>query len=285
MCQIKLPLPPKIISLADVDVKINDVPSEDFYLGQNCLIWQGAIDSKKSSVISVTYSATGKGIYTLEKPSGKIIDVFKTKLIANKGNIQILRLSLQPNNLEQAHNKTIYTWEYSKLVAAKPIAIDVLGIAAIDRLEELTWLGPLSVFVFGILIALLALAYEPGKLTGWVVALIAGCFAGAYPMMYFLQDFVTLPVAVAIASVIVIAVVGWRIISLCGLRNGIFGGLVLPVVILLLTVAAAIASKRAVQGVLLTAMAIFAFVIAMALLPIAQVKFKDQTVKETSEKA
>ena len=71
----------------------------------------------------------------------------------------MLELSLQPNSLEQSSDSTTYTWEYKRLVQARPIAIDVLGIAALDRLGELTWLGPLSVLVFGILIALIARDY------------------------------------------------------------------------------------------------------------------------------
>lgn len=57
---------------------------------------------------------------------------------------------MQPNNLDEDSGKTVYTWEYKNLVVAQPIAIDVLGIAAIDRLGELTWLGPISVMVFGV---------------------------------------------------------------------------------------------------------------------------------------
>lgn len=124
-CQIALPLPPQIISLADVNVTVNGDPSEDFTLGQNCLIWKGTLDSSKDSIISVTYSAVGKGIYTLEKPAGKVIEFFKTTLTANKGNIRMLQLSLQPSKLQQTHNSTIYTWEYKRLVAAQPIAISV----------------------------------------------------------------------------------------------------------------------------------------------------------------
>lgn len=280
-CLIELPLPPQVISLADVNVTVNGVPSEDFSLGRNCLMWKGMLDDEKTSEISVTYSATGKGIYTLEKPAGKIIQSFKTRLIANKSNIQMLQLSLQPNSLQQSSNSTIYTWEYKRLVAAQPIAIDVLGIAGIDRLERLTWLGPLSVFVFGILISLAALAYEPEKLNGWVIVLVVGCFAGAYPMMYFLQDFVTLPAAIGIASAVALIIVGWRIISVCGLHHGIFGGLILPAAMLLLTLATALAPKQAEQGVLLTVMAIFAFVVTMVLLPKVQAKLIEQKIEES----
>jgi hypothetical protein len=278
-CQIELPLPPQVISLADVDVTVNGVASEDFVLGWNSLIWQGPLDNEKFSQIKVTYSAVGKGVYRLEKPSGRIIDKFKAKLTAHRGNIRMLELSLQPNNLEQEANKTTYTWEYNRLVVARPIVVDVLGMAAIDRLGELTWLGPLSVFVFGILIALTALAYDPEKLSGWVVVLVAGCFAGAYPMMYFLQDFASLAVAIGVAVAIVTVIIACRIISLCGLGYGIFGGLVLPAVMFGLTLATAIATNRAMQGVLLTGMAIFAFVVAMVLLPKAQEKLKAEAAE------
>jgi hypothetical protein len=246
--QIELPLPPRVISLAELDIKVNGDTSEDFNLRRNRLIWEGVLSSENSSQINVNYSAIGKGIYTLEKPSGKIIDLFKTKLIANRSNIRMLELSLQPNGVEYSSDQTTYTWEYKRLVVGQPIAIDVLGVAGIDRLSELTWLGPLSVLVFGILIALTALAYDPEKLTGWVLVLLVGCFAGGYPLMYFLQDFVPLWTAIVISALIIVAVVLWRMTSLCGFRHGIFGGLVLPIAVLLLTVSAAVVSKRAMQG-------------------------------------
>ncbi len=269
-CQIDLPLPPKIISLAEVDFTVNGKPSEDFHLETGHLIWQGPLDASPPAQITVGYSATGKGVYTLEKPSGKIIDQFRTVLVANRSNIRMLELSLQPNKLEHSSGNTTYTWDYKRLVVARPIAIDMLGIAALDRLGELTWLGPLSVLVFGILIALLALAHDPQKLNVWLVILVAGCFAGAYPMMYFLQDFIDLTAAVVLANVVVLTVVGWRIISLFGLWRGLFGGIVLPVILMGLTLAATIQAKPAMQGALLTVMGIFGLVTAMILLPRAQ---------------
>jgi hypothetical protein len=182
----------------------------------------------------------------------------------------MLELSLQPNSLEQASDSTTYTWEYKRLVEARPIAIDVLGIAALDRLEELTWLGPLSVLVFGILISLIALAHDPEKLNVWLVILAAGCFAAAYPMMYFLQDFIDLHAAIALSTVIVVAVIAWRIISLFGLWRGVLGGIDVPLVLLGLAIVATIQAKPATQGVAMTIMGIFALVTAMTLLPRAQ---------------
>ena len=269
-CHIELPLPPQIISLADVDLKVDGEASEDFALAQNRLVWRGPLDASRTSEITVAYSATGKGVYTLEKPSGKIIEHFRTKLIAKRSNIRMLELSLQPNELEQSSDDTTYTWEYNRLVLARPIAIDVLGIAAIDRLGELTWLGPVSVLVFGILVALIALARDPEKLNGWLVLLVVGCFAGAYPMMYFLQDFISLGVAIVLAAAGVIVVIAWRIMSLFGVRHGLFGGVIAPGIIMALTIAATIHAKPAMQGVLLTIMGIFGLVAAMVLLPKAQ---------------
>ncbi len=269
-CQIDLPLPPKIISLAAVDFSVNGQTSEDFRLEANHLVWHGPLDANRPATIAVDYSATGKGVYTLEKPSGKIIDQFRTVLVANRSNIRMLELSLQPNKLEHSSDSTTYTWDYNHLVEARPIAIDMLGIAALDRLGELTWLGPLSVLAFGILFALLALAHDPEKLNVWLVILVAGCFAGAYPMMYFLQDFIDLTAAVALAAAVVLTVVGWRIISLFGFWHGLFGGIVLPAVLMGLTLAATIQAKPAMQGVVLTVMGIFGLVTAMILLPRAQ---------------
>jgi hypothetical protein len=183
----------------------------------------------------------------------------------------MLELSLQPSNLEQSNDSTTYTWDYKRLVEARPIAIDVLGIAALDRLGELTWLGPLSVLVFGVLVALIALAYDPEKLNVWLAIMVTGCYAAAYPMMYFLQDFIDLYAAIALATAFVVVVIAWRVISLFGLRRGLFGGIILPVVLMGLTISATIQAKPATQGVALTIMGVFALVTAMTLLPKAQV--------------
>jgi hypothetical protein len=269
-CQLGLPLPPQIISLGNLDVRVNGQTSESLTLDGNHLVWQGSLNGKPSAEITVAYSATGTGVYTLEKPSGKIIEHFRTRLIANRSNIRMLELSLQPNSLEQSSDTTTYTWDYKRLVEARPIAIDVLGIAALDRLGELTWLGPLSVLVFGILVALIALAHDPDKLNAWLAILVTGCYAAAYPMMYFLQDFIDLYAAIALATAFVVVVIAWRVISLFGLRRGFFGGIILPVVLMGLTISATIQAKPATQGVALTIMGAFALVSAMTLLPRVQ---------------
>lgn len=278
-CQIELPLPPKIISLADVDVTVNGEPNEDFVLARGHLIWHGRLEDEQTSEITVAYSATGKGVYTLEKPPGTIIDLFKIKLTANKSDIRMLQLSLQPSSLEGSSDKTTYTWEYKRLVVAQPIAVDVLGIAATDRLGKLTWLGPVSVLAFGILTALVAFAHDPEKLNGWVLVFVVGCFASGYPLMYFLQDSVSLPTAMGLAALMVIGVVAWRTITLFGLRQGVFGGVLLPGVLMGMTLAATVTTRSAMQGVLLTIMAIFSFVVAMIMLPRAQANLPTATAQ------
>lgn len=113
-------------------------------------------------------------------------------------------------------------------------------------------------------------------MSGWILILIAGCFAGAYPLMYFLQDFLTLYLAIGLAVLMTAGIVGWRFISLFGLRRGFFGGVLLPLIIVGLTLSAAIIAKSAVQGVVLTILGIFTFVVAMILLPKAQANVKEQ---------
>jgi hypothetical protein len=134
-----------------------------------------------------------------------------------------------------------------------------------------------------VLIALVGFAYDPEKLTGWVLVLVVGCFAAAYPFMYFMQDIVNLTTAIGLAAIITIGIVAWRIISLCGIRYGIFGGIILPVVILVFTLTTAIISNSSIQGVLLTAMIVFTFVVAMILLPIAQAKFRSRHAANSGE--
>ena len=67
-----------------------------------------------------------------------------------------------------------------------------------------------------------------------------------------------------------VVVIGWRVISLFGLWRGLFGGIIVPVVLMGLTISATIHAKPATQGVALTVMGVFALVSAMTLLPRAQ---------------
>jgi H+/Cl- antiporter ClcA len=75
-------------------------------------------------------------------------------------------------------------------------------------------------------------------------------------------------------------VIAWRIISLFGLWRGVLGGVVVPLVLMGLTIAATIHAKPATQGVALTIMGIFALVAAMTLLPRAQANLLRPTTRD-----
>ena len=137
-----------------------------------------------------------------------------------------------------------------------------------DRLGELTWLAPISVLVFGVLGSLVVLAYRPEKLDRWMLLLIVGTFAGAYPLMYFAQEFVPLPAAIALAGALVLVVIGGRAVTLFGPRMGLVGIVLPAAAILAVTVLSAV--RPELQGVLLTVETILTFVTAMVLLPRSQ---------------
>ncbi len=137
-----------------------------------------------------------------------------------------------------------------------------------DRLAELVWLGPVSVLVFGLLVAMVALAFRPETLDKWMLLLIVGAFAAAYPLMYYAQDFVSLTVAIVVAALAMMAVIGVRAVTLLGGRVGALG-VVLPGGIVLAIVMLATVFPQ-VQGMLLTMLAVGTLVAMMALLPRAQ---------------
>jgi hypothetical protein len=268
--RIAMPLPPQIISLSDLTVTVDDQASEDVTIREGQLIWRGKLGADEASTVKVTYKAVGKGIYTLDKPSATIVDEFKTRVTALNSDIRMLSLSLQPNSVQREAGKTVYTWDYSRLMVGRPIRIDVLGIAGVDRLAELGWLGPVSVVLYGLLVTIVALAIAPAKLNGWMLLLLAGCFAAAYPLMYFMQEFMTVPPAVAICGGIVLLIIAGRSITLFGWKTGLGIGLLLPGGLMTLTVIATLWPTTALQGAILTLEAIITLVIAMTFLPRAQ---------------
>jgi hypothetical protein len=83
----------------------------------------------------------------------------------------MLELSLQPTKHSRGNGQTVYTWEHKRLLFGHPIALDVLGIAPIDRLGELTWRGPASVVVFGLLLGLVAHAFNLQNFDRWMLLL------------------------------------------------------------------------------------------------------------------
>jgi hypothetical protein len=87
------------------------------------------------------------------------------------------------------------------------VTVRVDDAAPIDRLGELTWLGPASVVVFGFLLGLIANAFYIQKFDRWMLLLVLGTFTGAYPLMYFAQEFIPLNAAIFISSAIVIVII------------------------------------------------------------------------------
>lgn len=266
-CEIELPLPPQIISLSDLSIKAAGQPSEKVVLRSGRLLWQGDLPTEPTQ-LEVTYSAVGKGLYDLAVPPGGILDQFQISLVANGSDVRLLELSLQPTSLKRSGGTSEYRWEYQRLLFGRPIRLDVLGIAPIDRLGELTWLGPLSVVVFGLLVGMVASAAAVQRFDRWMLLLTVGTFTGAYPLMYFAQEYISLGPAVLVSAGVALAIIGLRAVTLMGVRLAL-GGVVLPAAaILALTLVAAI--WKPLQGIVLTVEGLAFFVVAMILMPTLQ---------------
>ena len=268
LAELTLPLPPQVISLAELSVKVDGEPSDDVSTAEGELIWHGKLPTDKPAIVELTYSAVGKGVYTLQPPAGRILDSFSLDLVANGSDVRMLELSMQPTSLTRESGRTKYQWAYKRLMFGRPIALDVLGIAPIDRLGELTWLGPLSVVTFGILLGLVGRAYPSPRFDKWMLLLLIGTFTGTYPLMYFAQQFMALRWAILIPAALTLAVVGWRTVTILGLRLGILGAVVPAAITLAITLYAAV--QPDLQGILLTAGGIAFFTTAMLLLPRCQ---------------
>lgn len=263
-CEVLLPLPPQIISLAGLEVTVNERPSESVEMRGDKLVWHGTLP-KEPAPMSVTYSAVGKGLYNLQTPPSGILDTFHIDLTAVGSDVRMLELSLQPTKYTRGNGQTVYTWDYQRLLFGRPIAVDVLGIAPIDRLGELTWLGPGSVVIFGLVLGLVANAFNLRNFDRWMLLLILGTFTGAYPLMYFAQEFISLRAAIFASSALVLIVIAFRAITLMGTWLGVLGTVLPAAGILSATLLAAIQTRL--QGILITAVGLALFIGAMLLLP------------------
>lgn len=74
-CEIEMPLPPQIISPADLSVTMGGQPSEKVAIQSGKLVWRGELPAEPTS-LEVTYTAVGKGLYELAVPPGGILDQF-----------------------------------------------------------------------------------------------------------------------------------------------------------------------------------------------------------------
>jgi Tfp pilus assembly major pilin PilA len=263
-CEVQLPLPPQIISLADLDVSVDGRPSESVEIRGDKLVWFGPL-SITPSAISIAYSAVGKGVYYLQTPPGNILDTFHIDLTAVGSDVRMLELSLQPTRYTRGNGQTVYTWDYKRLLFGRPIALDVLGVAPIDRLGELTWLGPASVVVFGFLLGLVANAFYLKNFDRWMLLLVLGTFTGAYPLMYFAQEFIPLNAAILISSTIVLVIIAIRSMTIMSLRLALLGVVLPAAAVLALTIVASIQTRL--QGLLITGATLVFFIVAMSLIP------------------
>lgn len=263
-CEIELPLPPQIISLADLSITAGGEASERVVLRDGKLVWEGTLPAE-STALDVTYTAVGKGLYELSVPPGGILDHFEVSMVANGSDIRLLELSLQPTDLNRAAGKTTYTWKYERLLFGQPVRLDVLGIAPIDQLGELTWLGPISVIAFGLLVGLVVHAASIAQFDRWMLVLTVGTFAGAYPLMYFAQEYISLGPAVLASAGVALLIIAIRSVTLMRLHLAIFGVVVPAAAIMAITLSAAI--WPSLQGILLTVEALAFFIVVMMLLP------------------
>ncbi|MBN2294044.1 MAG: type II secretion system protein [Pirellulales bacterium] len=270
-CEIELPLPPQIISLADLAIMDGNQPSENVVMQNGKLVWHGKLPAEPRE-LDVKYSAVGKGVYELAVVPGGILDKYKVSLVANGSDVRMLELSLQPTDVDRSGRTSKYTWDYQRLLFGRPVRVDILGIAPIDRLGELTWLGPLSVVVFGILVGLVVQAASVPRFDIWMLLLTVGTFAGAYPLMFFAQEYIPLEQAVVISAGIAIAIIGVRAITLMGFWRAIVGVVIPAAAIMSVTLVAAIWTPM--QGVLLTALTLGFFIAAMLMMPKINAKSK-----------
>jgi prepilin-type N-terminal cleavage/methylation domain-containing protein len=263
-CEVLLPLPPQIISLADLEVSVNSLRSESVEVRGNKLVWFGLLPAVPTPM-TVTYSAVGKGIYNLQTPPDSVLDTFHIDLTAIGSDVRMLELSLQPTKYVPGNGRAVYTWDYKHLLFGRPIELDVLGIAPIDRLGELSWLGPASVVIYGIILGLVAHAFGIQRFDRWMLLLILGTFAGGYPLMYFAQEFISLNHAMIAAAILVLVIVAVRSMTVMSVQLAI-AGVVLPAATLMaVTLIAAVHTRL--QGILITGVGMALFIVAMVLIP------------------
>ncbi|HXJ76040.1 MAG TPA: prepilin-type N-terminal cleavage/methylation domain-containing protein, partial [Candidatus Dormibacteraeota bacterium] len=74
-CEVFLPLPPQIISLADLEITVNAQPSDAVEIRGEKLVWFGTLPAQPTP-ITMAYSAVGKGVYHLQTPASGVLDTF-----------------------------------------------------------------------------------------------------------------------------------------------------------------------------------------------------------------
>lgn len=268
LCEFDLPLPPQTVSVSDLSVKSADHSSEIKTSNDGKLLWRGTL-TQAPTALDISYTAVGKGEFELSTPGG-ILDQLHIQVDAKGYDLRLMDRSLEPTEKRSQHGTTTYTWKYQNLVYSQPVKLNVLGIAPIDRLRELTWLAPISVMAFGLLVGLYMYAYRIDAFDRWMLVLTIGAFAGAYPLVYFAQDYIPLEQALILGSAGALIVPSIRTQMLTSTRTALLGVLLPGAVIQGLTLAATVAPEL--QGILLTVLGLGCFIMAMIILPHLQTR-------------
>ncbi len=119
--------------------------------------------------------------------------------------------------------------------------------------------------IFGLLLGLIAHALNVQNFDRWMLLLILGTFTGAYPLMYFAQEFIPLNVAMLLSSALVLVIIAIRAVTILGVRLALFGTVIPAAAILAVTLVAATHTRL--QGILITGTGIALFIVAMLLMP------------------
>src|SRR3954468_2540071 len=88
-CEVIVPLPPQIISLADLEVTVNSQPADTVEIRGDKLAWVGNLPADPATM-TIAYSAVGKGLYNLQIPPGGILDTFHLDLTAVGSDVRML---------------------------------------------------------------------------------------------------------------------------------------------------------------------------------------------------
>ncbi len=280
-CLVSLPLPPEIISLAELQITLNGRPCEAVDVSGGELKCRVAL-RETPQPLEITYAAVGRGVFRLDIPPGGVEDKLSLKLRTTGSDVRLMELSLQPTQVGSSGGGAEYAWEYERLLFGRAIKLDVLGIAPVDRLGELRWLGPLSIVFFGLAAGLMALAAERPGFDRWMLLLTVGLFAGSYPLMYYAQEYLPLGYAVVLSAAAPILLFTFRTFFLAGWRLAI-GIMLSAAAVLAATIVCAVWPKY--QGVLITAETLGLFAIAMILGPRIGKKSLLPTIAERPEPA
>jgi len=78
-CEVLLPLPPQLISLADLIVTVNGEPSENVFLRDGKLVWRGTLTGAGPTPMEFTYTAVGRGCIRWRSHPAASLTLFKPR--------------------------------------------------------------------------------------------------------------------------------------------------------------------------------------------------------------